>query len=247
MKRFARGMVAGLLVGLPLLMSPLARADFVPSLDTATSTSTSFVYTANFNNTLSASPAGPALQLSPYAGTFTPVGPAPPSLATVPGQFPTPAGATGSFLTIYDIPNISMVAVNPIFASIFRVSTQALGLTSQQPAGAPPNPTDSPALTNVTLIYTGPTITSITGATFADVLTITTSAPAGVNPNGVQTNQVGSFTGTALPPNTPITAQGPVGIPGAGAVPEPASVVMMSFGGLGVGALALFYRRKASA
>jgi hypothetical protein len=241
MKRFARGMVAGLLVGLPLLMTPLARADFVPSLDTTTSTATVFNYTANFNNTLSASPAGPALQLSPYAGTFTPTGT---SGATLPGQFPVPAGATGSFFTIYDIPNIVSATAN---LPNFRVATQNLGLTSQQPPGAAPNPTDSPTLTNVTLIYTGPTITSITGATFLDVLSITVGAPAGRNVNGVQTNQVGSFTGTALPDNTPITAQGPVTVPGAGAVPEPASVVMMSFGGLGVGALALFYRRKASA
>jgi len=238
-------MIAGLLVGLPLLMTPTTRADFAPFLSSGTGTGTTFIYSASFNNALNSAvnpPTGaPVQQLSPYSGNFTPTGT---TGATLPGQFPVPAAAPGSFFTIYDIPNLSSAMVN---LPNFRVATQTLGLTSQQPPGSPPNPTDSSTLTNVTVISTGPAINNPAGMLFSNLLTITTTtAPGGLNLNGVQTNQVGSDAGTtSLQPNTPITAQGPVTIPGA--VPEPASVVMMSFGGLGVGALSLFLRRKASA
>src|SRR4051794_18391086 len=61
MKRFARGMIAGLLVGLPLLVSPPVRASFIPIFNPSTSNPSAgtFVYTGSFTNSPNNDPTDP--------------------------------------------------------------------------------------------------------------------------------------------------------------------------------------------
>jgi len=241
MKRFARGMVAGLLVGLPLLVSPPARADFNPVYDAALSTPATgkYVYDAVFLT--GPGDNGMAAQiLAPYAG------------ARPPGATSTGAPGEGSFLTIYDIPNASTITLGGTNASQFAFFTQTTGTT---PPGVTPIPPDS-TLTNVTVIYNGPTLPlppSVMGTTFTGLIQIQLASTAGISfnpnsPNGAFSNQDEFGPGNPTLQGTIVAGRGMIPIPtlGAAAVPEPASVVMMSFGGLGVGALALFFRRKAS-
>ena len=182
--------------GLALLVAAPARAAFVPTFDTATSSGNTFNYIVQFATSQVIPPSGP------------------PPLATQ--QLPA-----GSFLTIYDIPNlVSATAVGP-----FTVSIQNPGITATGTA-----PPDGP-LPNVTLTYTGPTLLANTD--FTDALTITTSGNATlINNLGNYSDELEKGPGTTQQ-GTKIGDNSFVPIPG---VPEPASVVMMGIGGLGVGA-----------
>jgi len=240
MKRFARGMIAGLLVGLPLLVSPPVRASFIPIFNPSTSNPSAgtFVYTGSFTNSPNNDPTDPLRNGKPVE-QLSPFTPAPPG--------PSAAGATGSFFTIYDLPALSMVTIDPAFTGLFNFVTLTTGTT---PANVTPNPADNPAMTNVTVYYTGTTNTSLNGATFANLLKIQVAPTVvvGINTNGQFSYQTGASTGNTQPLDTPLRSiSNNLFVPAIGAVPEPASVVMMSFGGLGVGALALFFRRKAEA
>jgi len=229
-------MVAGLLVGLPLLVTPMARADFQPVF-ASNPTPTTFIYNGQFNTSNSTDNGMSVQELNPYTG------------AIPPGTTSTGADNEGSFFTIYDIPNLQSATVN---LPGFTAFTRTVGTT---PPGITPIPADSPTLTNVTVIYTGvgvaPPVIVTTPTGFPGLLTITLTSAAGITfnanvKNGAFSDQVG--TGPGDPPaGRVIAGRGPLQVPALGAVPEPASVVMMSFGGLGVGALSLFFRRKASA
>jgi len=231
-------MVAGLLVGLPLLVSPPVRASFIPVFNPNQSNPSAgtFVYSGSFTNTANTDPTSPGFgqaveQLSPYS--------------QIPPQA-SAAGQTGSFFTIYDLPGTVMVTLNPAFTGMFAVATLTTGTT---PPNITPNPADQPA-TNVTVAYTGLTDTTLAGRTFANLITIQISPTTGLSTtnNGQYSFQTGAGPGNTQPLNTPIKGiSNNLVVPTVGAVPEPASVVMMSFGGLGVGALTLFFRRKATA
>ena len=115
---------------------------------------------------------------------------------------------------------MSATAVGP-----FTVSIQNPGITATGTA-----PPDGP-LPNVTLTYTGPTLLANTD--FTDALTITTSGNATlINNLGNYSDELEKGPGTTQQ-GTKIGDNSFVPIPG---VPEPASVVMMGIGGLGVGA-----------
>ena len=181
-----------------------ARANFVPTFDSATSSGNTFNYTVQFATSLQIPPSGPP----PLAGLQLPA---------------------GSFLTIYDIPNLVSATVAPAFTGMFTVSIQNTGITA---TGT--KPMDGP-LPNVTLTYIDTKNTLIESKEFKDALTITTSG------NSTNFTTVGNYTDQLEKGPFALSQQGTlvgdissVPIPG---VPEPASVVMMGIGGLGVGAV----------
>lgn len=133
---------------------------------------------------------------------------------------------SGDFITLYDVGPAGFTPTGTTPADI-TFSTALVGLTA---AGTLPN--DDPLAPNVTFTYTGGTLTADT--TFVVTLT-----------SPFNETRVDSFTGTdtrnsGAQAGTKVSQLGVVTVPGA-AVPEPASIVLMGLGGLGVVGLA---RRK---
>ena len=158
---------------------------------------------------------------NPGAGTFTYDGF---FNNTATNGLPNELLTTGSFGTVYDIPGLTGFQINPTFTGTWAASSAATGQTAFRTV-----PTDT-ALPNVTVTYTGPTLTSPNGSTFIGLLTVTSDFHF--------LNALGEYTGqlTKGPGATGVNGQlsGAIGklvIPG---VPEPASVVMMGIGTLGV-------------
>lgn len=117
----------------------------------------------------------------------------------------------GTFFTIYDIPDFVSASTS---SSGWNATAQLVGITPSLL-----NPSDNPALTNVTFTYTGAVVigpVSFTGFTIV-------SADDGTN-TGVFTAQATKNVG----PDTGLTDQslGPVTIPGGVPVPEPGSMAL---------------------
>ena len=203
--KMGKVLVAGLLAAFALSGST-AQATFFPTFDSATSSGGMFRYDANF------SAGGGSTRLDPYAG---------------PIPAPGPTGADGGFFTIYDFD----FGTNSPLASIttpagFAVSVQNVGINAD---GTLPN--DSPASTNVTFYYTGPTITVDTQFVgFVLQSSLTNRIVRNNNFTGQSTSNVNGF---------PIGSIGNVTVAG---VPEPASMVLLGIGGLGT--LVLFRKRR---
>jgi hypothetical protein len=145
--------------------------------------------------------------------------------------------AAGDFLTLYDfnsgVTSAAQVAITGVPAgSTLTASVQNVGVT---PPGGLVNPTDNTGISNITFTFGGTTLTATT--TFVATITTTGGPYFGT--------RLGQFTSTdtltVLGDNQQI---GPVLLP-APAVPEPASVVMMGLGVVGVLGLGLRRTKKA--
>ncbi len=140
---------------------------------------------------------------------------------------------TGNSVTIYDFNTgtagaMPVVTLTGMAAANFTVSESLL---TTPPAGTVPLTGDSADLYNVTFTYNGASGSPLTTSTSFTGISIATSL----------TGQVfGSTTGSDQKPNgTPVGTSANVIVP-TNAVPEPASIAMLSLGGLCVAAL----RRK---
>ena len=132
-------------------------------------------------------------------------------------------GDGSTFGTLYDVPGLISSVLSPLTAP-FTVATQVVGRT---PIGIAP--TDSAAITNITLTYTGPTITATAGMSFPLVLVVDSMFGA-LNLNGQYSGQDIKNAGGAS--GTFATNFGFVTVP-ASAVPEPATFYAFA-GGLGL-------------
>ena len=140
---------------------------------------------------------------------------------------------SGSFATLYDISGLNSATLNPAFASQFTLSQQNTGIT---PTGTAP--TDNNGLPNVTLTYTGPTLTS--DASFASILQVNSSFTT-VNLNGQFTSQVTKNAGVDA--GTPIASiLGRIAVPGT-TTPEPGNLALLVGAGLS-GSVFAFRRRR---
>jgi hypothetical protein len=149
---------------------------------------------------------------------------------------PTQRLQSGNFATIYDIANFGGATLDPAFTSLFTVSSQALGIT---PPGVLPG--DGPA-TNVTVTYTGPTVTA--DQSFVNVLRINSNA-AFLDPNGNYTSLTTKNSGLAA--GTGVAAIGSVAVPsnsqtGLAVTPEPGSMAMLA--GAGLSGSVFFLKRR---
>lgn len=142
-------------------------------------------------------------------------------------------GDTTTFGTLYDIGGFISAVLNPVTAP-FTVATQLVGRT---PVGIAP--TDSPSVTNITLTYTGGTIT--TDMSFPLVLVVDSSL-SGLNVNGQYSGQDIKNAGGAA--GTVATNFGFVPVP-ASSVPEPASIYAFA-GGLSLLLVGRLGRRRRS-
>ena len=132
-------------------------------------------------------------------------------------------GDGSTFGTLYDVIGLTSAVLNPVTAP-FTVTTQLIGRT---PIGIAP--TDSGTATNITLTYTGPTISPTTGMSFPLVLTVS-STVSGLNATGQYSGEDIKNAGGAS--GTFATNFGFVTVP-ASAVPEPATLYAFA-GGLGL-------------
>ncbi|MCW3097956.1 MAG: sorting protein [Chthonomonadaceae bacterium] len=136
-----------------------------------------------------------------------------------------------NYATIYDLGGFINASIDPAYTSLFTISTQPVGIT---PGGL--GPTDT-SLTNVTLTYTGATVT--TDQSFTNILHVTSSA-LGVNPNGQFTSLVTQNAGVNA--GTDIASIGSVAVPTVSVTPEPGSVAL--FVGAGLTGSAFAFRRR---
>ena len=135
--------------------------------------------------------------------------------------------------TIYDVVGFVNAVLNPM-TSPFTVTSSLLGRT---PIGIAP--TDSASITNVTVTYTGPTLT--TDMSFPLVLVVTSTA-SGQNNLGQYSGQDIKNAGGAV--NTVSTNFGFITVP-ASAVPEPGSIYAFA-GGIGLLLIGRIRRRKSN-
>ena len=175
---------------------------------------------------------------NPGAGTFTYDGFFNNTANTANG-LPNELLTTGSFGTVYDIPGLTGFQLNSAFTGSFDISSAATGKTAVQTG-----PNDTALLPNVTVTWKlKESLTSPNGTTFVGLFTVTSSFHF-INEDGQYTGQLTKGPGATGVSGLPSGSIGKLVIPG---VPEPASVVMMGIGTLGVGALTLFRRRNISA
>jgi len=142
---------------------------------------------------------------------------------------------TGDFLTLYDFnAGVTTVATQIVLggASGLTATVQNVGIT---PPGGLVNPTDNSGISNITFTYGGPTLTANT--TFTATIT-TTGGPYIATRLGQYTS---TDTLTTIGDNQQI---GPVNLPTL-AIPEPASVVMLGLGIVGVAGIGHLRSRKA--
>lgn len=143
----------------------------------------------------------------------------------------------GNFATIYDLEGFSNAVLNPAYSSLFTLTTQEFGVT---PGGTVPND-DTPL--NVTLTYTGPTLTS--DQSFGNILSVTTTSNT-INPSGQYTGQVTINSGAAS--GMLIGNIGSVAVPGLPTnatpfTPEPGSLAFVITAGLS-GSVFAWRRRR---
>ncbi len=132
---------------------------------------------------------------------------------------------SGSFVTLYDVPGLINFALDPAFASRFTLTSQSTGMT---PSGIAPPDSSAP---NLTLVYNGPTLSTTTFFTNVFSLTsqFTGTAPGAGYFSGQDTKGTGPSAGSSIGSIGRITQP-------AAATPEPASLVMLAIGLVGVGA-----------
>jgi hypothetical protein len=140
---------------------------------------------------------------------------------------------SGNFATIYDISGLTDFTLNPSFAGIFTLTEQPTGIT---PGGTAPNDN---ALPNLTLTYTGPTVTA--DQSFTRILTVTSTFTT-VNPLGQYTGQTTTNTGASA--GNPVGSIGFVAVPGVDATPEPGSFALIL--GASLSGSVLVVRRRRS-
>ena len=139
-----------------------------------------------------------------------------------------------NFATLYDIAGLNSVTIAPAYTGLFTLNLQNVGVT---PAGIAP--TDNPLLPNVTLIYTGGTVTA--DQSFTGIL-IVNSAFTTFNPLGQYTGQTTKNSG--LTDGSPVGALGFVAVPAADiTTPEPGSLALLVGASLSGSAFA-FRRRR---
>ncbi len=139
----------------------------------------------------------------------------------------------GSFVTLYDFPGLLTSRLNDGFASIFSLTQQNVGVNPAFTA-AP----DSATLPNFTLTYTGPTLT--TNTLFTNVFTLTSSLTGTAPGSGFFGGQDVKATGPSA--GSPLGSVGRITQPSA-AVPEPASLAMLTLGLAAAGFVARSGRR----
>ena len=140
---------------------------------------------------------------------------------------------SGNFATLYDIAGITSTSLNPAFASMFTLTQQTTGITAFGTA-----PTDG-ALPNLTVTYTGPTVTA--DQSFAGLLHVNSTFTT-VNTRGQYTGETTKNAGAAA--GTPVGAIGFVSVPGTtAATPEPGSLALLVGAGLS-GSVFAFRRRR---
>jgi len=139
---------------------------------------------------------------------------------------------SGNFATLYDISGLTSFTLNPAFAGIFTLTEQTPGIT---PGGTAPD--DNP-LPNLTLTYTGATVTA--DQSFTSILTLTSTFST-VNPLGQYTGQTTGNAGASA--GSPIGSIGFVAVPGVdAATPEPGSFALLV--GASLSGTAFAFRRR---
>lgn len=157
-----------------------------------------------------------------YSATVTAderLDPAATSGVTCPGPGNTEVQCTppGTFFTIYDIPGFVSASTT---ASGWGDTTQLLGITPSTINGAA---FDSPTLTNVTFMYTGPVVAGTLVLSGFQIVSSDSAINLAGHFTSQSTNNVGADAG--------LTAQlsSSVGVPAA-TVPEPGSLIMLAAG-----------------
>lgn len=136
----------------------------------------------------------------------------------------------GDFVTLYDVAGpLSPLVGPPIAPANFTAAVNLIGANASGTA-----PFDNPALSNVTFVYTGPTVFTDTLFTGFRIVT-TQNAVANIAYTSETTDAQGVEAGSPI--GHIGTARGPLGI-----IPEPGTVALTGIGGL-IG-LFMFRRRR---
>ena len=145
----------------------------------------------------------------------------------------------GDFATIYDLTGLNSATLDPAFASLFTLSVQPFGITP--PGIIPGDDTTS----NVTLTYTGPTVTA--DQSYTNILQVN-SISTTLNPNGQYTSSTTKNSGISA--GTKVGAIGNVTVPGIprsgnpAATPEPGTFALFVTAGVSGSAFAFRRRRN---
>ena len=190
-------------------LAALANASIIPTLSSETPMGPDFAF--NYSTTLTIDE-----RLDPAATNGV----------TCPGAGNTlvQCNPQGTFFTVYDIPGFVSAAVS---TPGWSVSNQLTGIT---PSNINGSAFDSPTLSNVTFMYTGPVVSGAASFTGFQIV----SSDSGVNITGHFTSQATNNVGAAAGTTDQIT--GSVAIPAAPTTttPEPDSLVFMGVGAAGI-------------